>query len=171
MTGCVLWPAATAAGFGAAWGAAGAAVFLGAAAGATALQGVITYVQHYGLKREPLPSGAPEPVADKHSWSGDHLVGGSVFLRLARHATHHREAHLPFYSIGPAPEAPKMPLSYPAMVVMALLPPLWFRVMDPRVRALRAADASPGAAAGAVGAKAAADAVADGAAARSARDA
>jgi hypothetical protein len=34
--------------------------------------------------------------------------------------------------------APQLPAGYPTMVLLALLPPLWFRVMDPRVAAVSA---------------------------------
>jgi alkane 1-monooxygenase len=41
----------------------------------------------------------------------------------------------PFEQLRTVPEAPQLPAGYPTMVLLALLPPLWFAVMDPRVPA------------------------------------
>jgi alkane 1-monooxygenase len=97
----------------------------------------INYVEHYGLVREHLPSGRPEPVSPRHSWNSDHQLGRIILYELTRHSDHHYKATRPYQILRHLDESPQLPYGYPTSVVLAWLTPLWFRVMNPRVQALR----------------------------------
>lgn len=98
------------------------------------------YVQHYGLRRREDPDGRLEPVAPRHSWNAPHWFTGHMMLNAPRHSDHHAHPARPFPDLAPPdPErVPMLPRSLPVMSVVALLPPLWRRSMDPRARAWNA---------------------------------
>ncbi len=120
--------------------------FLGQAAVAILLLETINYVEHYGLRRRqlaPAPAGGAadagyERVTPMHSWNQNNLLTNHLLLNLQRHADHHAHADRPFALLRHFPGAPQLPTGYAGMVLLALLPPLWFRVMDPRVAAVQA---------------------------------
>ena len=91
------------------------------------------YVQHYGLRRASLPNGKLEPVNDSHSWNSPHWFSSHLMLNAPRHSSHHSHPMRAFPELDIAPDAPTLPYSLPAMSVLALIPPLWRRIMDPRV--------------------------------------
>ncbi|MCB0790800.1 MAG: alkane 1-monooxygenase [Flavobacteriales bacterium] len=95
----------------------------------------INYIEHYGLQRAEKPGGGYVRVQHVHSWNSDHVLGRVVLFELTRHSDHHYKASLKYQALNTHPEAPQLPAGYPAMVLLALVPPLWRRVMDPRVRA------------------------------------
>jgi len=99
------------------------------------------YVQHYGLRREMTPEGKPEPIAARHSWNSPHRYSSALMLNATRHSDHHGSPARPFPALR-LPEAPMLPRALPVMACIALVPPLWRRVMDPRSTAwqARAAD-------------------------------
>jgi len=95
------------------------------------------YVQHYGLLRAAGDDGQPEPVAAKHSWNSPHWFSSAMMLNAPRHSDHHAHPgrHYPDLTI---PEgAPILPRPLPLMASIALVPPLWRRIMDPRVEEWR----------------------------------
>jgi len=96
----------------------------------------INYVEHYGLQRRMLPSGRPEPVRPAHSWNSDHEMGRIFLYELTRHSDHHYKASRKYQILRHLDESPQLPLGYPASVILALAPPLWFWVMNPRIRDL-----------------------------------
>lgn len=96
---------------------------------------LVDYIEHYGLTRRRLEGGAYEPVTPRHSWNSDHLVGRLFLFELPRHSDHHAQAARPYQALRTLDGAPQLPAGYPAMMLMALVPPLWRRVMDPRVEA------------------------------------
>ena len=93
----------------------------------------VNYVEHYGLLRKQLPSGRYEPVTPRHSWNSEHEIGRIVLYELTRHADHHFKANRPYQQLRWLPESPELPAGYPASILMALVPPVWFRVMNKRV--------------------------------------
>jgi alkane 1-monooxygenase len=99
------------------------------------------YVQHYGLLRRMLPSGNLEPAGFGHSWDAPHPVSGLMMLNAPRHSDHHAHPSRRYKDLRLAPEtrSPRLPYSLPVMATIALIPPLWFRVMNPRLAALRKA--------------------------------
>ena len=93
----------------------------------------INYVEHYGLRRRLLDSGRPEPVGPQHSWNSDHEVGRILLYELTRHSDHHFKATRKYQILRHLDESPQLPYGYPTSIVLALVPPLWFAVMNPRV--------------------------------------
>ncbi|KAK9811874.1 hypothetical protein WJX72_011589 [[Myrmecia] bisecta] len=108
---------------------------LGQAITSVILLCAVDYVEHYGLQREKTANNRYEKVSVHHSWNANWLFTNSVIFRLQRHADHHLDGSKSFQLLRDAPEAPQLPASYPAMMLLALLPAAFFRVMDPRVRA------------------------------------
>jgi alkane 1-monooxygenase len=116
-------------------GATGVAVFAGQAIIAISLLEVINYIEHYGLTRREIAPGEYERIAPQHSWDSSYRISNWMLINLARHSDHHCMASKRYQSLElPAP-APQLPAGYGAMFLLALVPPLWFRVMNPRVAA------------------------------------
>lgn len=103
---------------------------------------IINYIEHYGLERRRLADDRYEPVQPWHSWDSHHRVSNWLLINLARHADHHGTASRRYPGLRPEPRAPQLPAGYAAMFLLALVPPAWRRVMDPRVQAWRAAHAA-----------------------------
>ncbi|OYX40469.1 MAG: hypothetical protein B7Z02_18270 [Rhodobacterales bacterium 32-67-9] len=99
------------------------------------------YVQHYGLLRRKMPSGALEPASVQHSWDAPHPASGLMMLNAPRHADHHTHPSRPYTELrlSPGGRAPILPYSLPAMATIALVPHLWFRVMEGPLARSRAA--------------------------------
>lgn len=89
----------------------------------------VNYVEHYGLLRERLPNGRYERVSPKHSWTSDHPVSRALLYELPRHADHHAFAGRPYGSLRHFNEAPQLPTGYAGMVLLALVPPAFKKVM------------------------------------------
>ena len=94
----------------------------------------INYIEHYGLRRRLLPNGRPEPVSPVHSWNSDHELGRIFLYELTRHSDHHYKATRKYQILRHMDESPQLPFGYPASMLLALLPPLWFGVMHPRLK-------------------------------------
>lgn len=97
------------------------------------------YVEHYGLTRKHLGDGKYERVMPHHSWNADHRASNWLLINLQRHADHHYKParRFPLLQTYPDHKAPQLPFGYPVMTAAAMIPPLWRRVMNPRVRAWR----------------------------------
>ena len=97
------------------------------------------YIEHYGLTRRHLGEGKYEQVQPRHSWNASHTASNWLLINLQRHSDHHYkpDRRFPLLQTYAPDEAPQLPLGYPAMVVIAAIPPLWRRLMNPRVRAWR----------------------------------
>jgi alkane 1-monooxygenase len=139
----VLWgfaaEAALAAACGLAFGAVGAAFYLAQSLVAALLLETINYIEHYGLARRELRPGVYEPVADRHSWDCTRRFTNWSLFNLGLHAEHHRRASLEYARLSPSPAAPRLPYGYSTMLMLALVPPAWRAVMDPRARAAASA--------------------------------
>ena len=100
---------------------------------------VIDYVEHYGLSRQILPSGRYERTQPRHSWNASHLVSNWASWNVQRHSDHHRMAVRPYPLLQHFDEdiAPQLPYNYTVMAALVLIPPLWFRIVDPLVDAWR----------------------------------
>jgi len=125
-------------GVGAGFGAWGLAVFLIQGAVAVILLEVINYVEHYGLQRVQLegPGARWERVRPEHSWNSSHRLTNAYLFHLPRHADHHAVASRPYHLLRHEPAGPQLPAGYATMVLAALVPPLWFHLMDPRLEAV-----------------------------------
>lgn len=95
----------------------------------------VNYIEHYGLRRRRLESGRYEPVQPIHSWNSDHEVGRIFLYELTRHSDHHYKANRKYQVLRHFEESPQLPLGYPASILAALVPPLWFGIMNRRVQA------------------------------------
>ena len=97
------------------------------------------YVEHYGLTRKHLGEGKYERVMPHHSWNADHRASNWLLINLQRHSDHHYKParRFPLLQTYPDEVAPQLPFGYPVMTVAAMIPPVWRRVMNPRVRAWR----------------------------------
>ena len=115
------------------FGVAGLLAWLGAAAVGYVLFQLVNYVEHYGLLRRQTPSGAYERVQPHHSWNSEHALGRILLYELTRHSDHHYQAARPYHTLRHQPASPQMPTGYPGMMLLAAVPPLWFRVMNKRV--------------------------------------
>lgn len=101
---------------------------------------LVDYVEHYGLTRKHLGGGKYEHVLPRHSWNATQQASNWLLINLQRHSDHHYKPNrrFPLLQTYEADEAPQLPFGYPVMTMMALVPPLWRKVMHPRVRAWRA---------------------------------
>ncbi|WP_068108592.1 alkane 1-monooxygenase [Tropicimonas marinistellae] len=99
----------------------------------------VNYVEHYGLTRKHLGNGRYEHVLPRHSWNASHRATNWLLINLQRHSDHHYKParRFPLLQTYDIDEAPQLPLGYPAMTFLAMIPPLWRRQMNPRVRAWR----------------------------------
>lgn len=112
-------------------------VYLAVALVSVALLEMINYVEHYGLERIQLASGRYEAVKEHHSWNSDHRISRALLFELTRHSDHHLVATRPYQVLRSFEKAPELPSGYPGMLLLTLVPPLWFSVMDPKVEQAR----------------------------------
>ncbi len=107
--------------------------FLGAALNGILLLETVNYIEHYGLLRTETEPGRYERVRPEHSWNSDHVLGRIMLFELTRHADHHYSASRKYQILRHMPDSPQLPFGYPTALMLALLPPLWFRVIHPRL--------------------------------------
>jgi alkane 1-monooxygenase len=113
-------------------GTAGVLLFVVQAVVAIGLLETINYIEHYGLQRRRV-DGLYEPVHERHSWNADFTVSNWILFNLQLHSDHHTDMRRPYEQLRSAPDAPQLPAGYPALLMLALVPPLWFAAMDRRV--------------------------------------
>jgi alkane 1-monooxygenase len=135
------WSAATVAmalALGAWLGAAGVAFFAAQALLAICTLETINYIEHYGLARRRSAEGRYERPTHLHSWNSNYLLSNLMLFQLQRHSDHHESARRRYQALVHHEASPQLPGGYASMFLLALCPPLWFRVIDPRVRAFEA---------------------------------
>lgn len=91
------------------------------------------YVEHYGLLRGKKANGQYEACRPHHSWNTNHIYSNLMTFQLQRHSDHHAYPMRPYQALRDFPELPRLPSGYPGMFGLAMIPPLFFRVMDGRV--------------------------------------
>ena len=94
----------------------------------------VNYIEHYGLSRNEIAPGKFERAMPHHSWNSNHVIGRIVLFELSRHSDHHYHASRKYQILRHHDNAPQMPTGYPGMMILSLLPPLWFKVMNKRVQ-------------------------------------
>lgn len=109
------------------------AFFFAQSVGAFTLLELVNYIEHYGIVRKRLSSGHYERVNPLHSWNASHLVSNFFLFQLQRHSDHHANAIKRYQVLDHFDESPQLPFGYPAMILIALVPPLWFALMNPRL--------------------------------------
>ena len=97
---------------------------------------VVNYVEHYGLERKRVNEHRYERVMPHHSWNSNHPLGRLMLFELTRHSDHHHQPAKPYQTLDSIENAPQLPTGYPGMMLLSLIPPLYFAVMNPRVDAL-----------------------------------
>jgi alkane 1-monooxygenase len=99
---------------------------------------MFNYVAHYGLFRERNAVGSLEPFAPYHSWNSSNVMANPIIFNMGRHSDHHTRPSSLYETLRYIEGSPELPAGYAGSILLALVPPLWRRVMDPRVRDLRA---------------------------------
>lgn len=100
--------------------------------GASLLE-VVNYLEHYGLLRQRREDGRFERTAPEHSWNSNNVASNVLLYHLQRHSDHHANPTRRYQALRHMDDAPQLPTGYAGMIVLALLPPVWRRVMDHRV--------------------------------------
>lgn len=109
--------------------------FLGAALIGALLLECVNYIEHYGLRRKQLENGRYEKVTPFHSWNSDHPIGRLILFDLSRHSDHHANANRKYQILRTFDhDCPQFPTGYPGMILLSLAPPLWFKVMNKKVK-------------------------------------
>ncbi len=94
------------------------------------------YIEHYGLLRQQKANGSFEHCQPYHSWNADFIASNLLLYHLERHSDHHAHPTRRYQSLRSFPDLPSMPTGYFGMFLIALIPPLWYLMMDRRVLAL-----------------------------------
>jgi alkane 1-monooxygenase len=110
--------------------------FLAAASIGFLLLETVNYIEHYGLERKNTDEGY-ERAMPEHSWNSSHILGRLMLFELSRHSDHHYLASRKYQVLRHHDEAPQMPTGYPGMMILSLVPPLWFSVMHKRMNAFQ----------------------------------
>ena len=90
---------------------------------------VINYVQHYGLERK-----IDEPVKPKHCWNSYYYIVNRILFNLPRHSDHHINSMKRYQNLKYMHNTPELPYSYPIVILIALIPPLWKDIMNPKCK-------------------------------------
>jgi len=117
----------------AAWAAGGATAagyFVLCALAGKALLEIVNYMEHYGIVRDPATAVQP-----RHSWNTNRRFSSWTMFNLTRHSHHHAQGEVPYQDLKPFPDAPMMISGYLTTIVVAMIPPLWHRLMTPKVLA------------------------------------
>lgn len=96
----------------------------------------VNYIEHYGLARKKVSERRYEDVNVTHSWNSDHIIGRSVLFELSRHSDHHENPYRKYQILKHYDQSPQMPTGYPGMMLLTLVPPLWFYVMNRKINQL-----------------------------------
>ena len=94
---------------------------------------VVNYLEHYGLLRQRKEDGRYERCLPEHSWNSNNVASNVLLYHLQRHSDHHANPTRRYQALRHVDEAPQLPTGYAGMIVLAWVPPLWRRVMDPRL--------------------------------------
>ena len=95
-----------------------------------ALLEIVNYMEHYGMVRDPLT-----PVQPRHSWNTNKRISSWAMFNLTRHSHHHAQGEVPYQDLKPFADAPMMIGGYLTTIIVAMIPPLWHRLMTPKVLA------------------------------------
>ncbi|MBB6342165.1 alkane 1-monooxygenase [Pseudomonas fluvialis] len=93
-----------------------------------ALLEIVNYMEHYGMVRNPAT-----PVQPRHSWNTNKRISSWTMFNLTRHSHHHAQGEVPYQDLKPFPDAPMMVGGYLTTIIVALIPPLWHKLMTPKV--------------------------------------
>ncbi len=111
----------------------GLIVALSIAISSVLLLETINYIEHYGLRRSKTSSGRYTRVSEIHSWNSNHVLGRVMLYELTRHSDHHYKSTKKYQVLDCHDVSPQMPYGYPTSMVLSLMPPLWFAIMNKRI--------------------------------------
>jgi alkane 1-monooxygenase len=94
----------------------------------------VNYIEHYGLQRNQTAPGKYERAMPHHSWNSDHVLGRLMLFELSRHSDHHYLASRKYQILQHHENTPQLPTGYPGSMLLSLVPPLWFYVMNRRIK-------------------------------------
>jgi len=101
---------------------------------AVALLEVVNYIEHYGLQRNKISNNQYERVNILHSWNADFTFSNYFLFKLQRHADHHTWPTRRYQTLRSWEFSPQFPTGYAGMTLIAFFPPLFFYIMDPKVK-------------------------------------
>jgi len=136
VAGYLVYQLALLAGVAVIFGPGGLLYWLGQSVIAVGLLEVVNYVEHYGLMRSKDRDGRYEPINPRHSWNSSNWLTNRYLFNLQRHSDHHFKPGVRYQALQHFDESPQLPTGYAGMLLLALIPTLWYRVMDSRVRAV-----------------------------------
>jgi alkane 1-monooxygenase len=116
----------------------GAALFAAQSTVGVIVLELFNYIAHYGLARAARAKGH-EPFGDRHSWNSSNVLANTMIFNMGRHSYHHTRPAASYQSLQWVAVAPELPAGYAGSILLALIPPLWRRVMDPAVQRLQTA--------------------------------
>jgi alkane 1-monooxygenase len=116
------------------WGTTVTILFVIAALIGGMLLETVNYIEHYGLSRNKTSEDSYERVQPHHSWNSNHVIGRLMLFELSRHSDHHYLASRKYQVLRHMDNAPQMPTGYPGMILLSLVPPLWFKVMHAQIK-------------------------------------
>jgi alkane 1-monooxygenase len=96
----------------------------------------VNYIEHYGLQRKETAPGKYERTMPHHSWNSDHVLGRLMLFELSRHSDHHYLASKKYQILQHHDASPQLPTGYPGSMLLSLLPPVWFYVMNRKIKNL-----------------------------------
>lgn len=96
----------------------------------------VNYIEHYGLKRKETGNGKYERAMPEHSWNSNQTVGRIMLFELSRHSDHHYLASRKYQLLRHHDDSPQLPTGYPGSMILAMLPPLWFAIMNKKIDTL-----------------------------------
>lgn len=97
----------------------------------------VNYIEHYGLQRKAIGEGKYERAMPVHSWNSDHVIGRIMLFELSRHSDHHYLASRKYQVLRHHDDSPQMPTGYPGMMLLSLIPPAWFFVMNRKIKSMK----------------------------------
>ncbi|MES2850311.1 MAG: alkane 1-monooxygenase [Bacteroidota bacterium] len=95
----------------------------------------VNYIEHYGLQRKATGEGKYERAMPHHSWNSDHVLGRLMLFELSRHSDHHYLASRKYQILKHHDDTPQLPTGYPGSMLLSLMPPIWFYIMNKRIKA------------------------------------
>ncbi|MCK0152100.1 alkane 1-monooxygenase [Alcanivorax sp. S6407] len=110
-------------------GVTAALFFIACALWGKSLLEIVNYMEHYGMVRNPDTT----PVQPRHSWNTNKRISSWTMFNLTRHSHHHAQGEVPYQDLKPFPDAPMMISGYLTTIVVAMIPPLWHKLMTPKV--------------------------------------
>jgi alkane 1-monooxygenase len=94
---------------------------------------MVNYLEHYGMLRQKTRTGRYERVDPSHSWNSNNIGTNVLLYHLQRHSDHHANPTRRYQALRDFDSAPVLPTGYAGMMLLSWVPPLWRRIMDPRV--------------------------------------